>query len=230
MLDAKHHGVRATDHEKKVLRLWIEVGAPYPGTYAALGTGMIGGYHQNRQVHTDGDWPAAQSAGEVIDRRCKSCHQGSMVLPRNLSDECGLSFWKPSWSDPRLKRSRHIVFNLSRPEKSLILLAPLAGAHGGLDLCRQREEGRNSRREEMEPVFTSREDPDYQRLLALCRKGQEDLERIKRFDMQDFVPHPAYIREMKRYGVLDAAHPPDLPLDPYALDRAYWQSLWYRPR
>lgn len=229
MLDGSHYGVEATDHEKKVLRLWIEVGAPYPGTYAALGTGMIGGYHQNRQVHTDRDWPAARSAGEVIDRRCGSCHHGSRVLPRSLSDECGLSFWKPSWSDPRLKRSRHIVFNLSRPEKSLILLAPLAGAAGGWELCRQPDGDEDGPQNEALPVFTSSDDPDYQRLLTLCRAGKENLERIKRFDMPDFVPHPAYVREMKRYGVLEAAHPPDVPLNPYALDRAYWESLWYRP-
>jgi hypothetical protein len=43
MLDGSHHGVRATARQKKILRLWIEAGAPYPGTYAALGCGAIGG-------------------------------------------------------------------------------------------------------------------------------------------------------------------------------------------
>jgi len=47
MLDGSHYGVRATAHEKKMLRLWIEVGAPYAGTYAALGTGSVGGYAEN---------------------------------------------------------------------------------------------------------------------------------------------------------------------------------------
>ncbi len=43
-------------------------------------------------------------------------------------------------------------------------------------------------------------------------------------------PSPNYIREMKRYGVL----PEDFqlgrdPIDVYALDEAYWQTLWHRP-
>ena len=47
MLDGSHYGVQATPRQKKMLRLWIEVGAAYPGTYAALGCGMIGGYAEN---------------------------------------------------------------------------------------------------------------------------------------------------------------------------------------
>ncbi len=43
-------------------------------------------------------------------------------------------------------------------------------------------------------------------------------------------PSPIYIREMQRYGIL----PPDFdidrdPLDVYATDEDYWQSLWHRP-
>ncbi|HCX88719.1 MAG TPA: hypothetical protein DG761_11910 [Gammaproteobacteria bacterium] len=43
-------------------------------------------------------------------------------------------------------------------------------------------------------------------------------------------PSPNYIREMKRYGVL----PEDFqlgrdPIDVYALDEAYWRTLWHRP-
>ncbi len=53
MLDGSHYGVQADPHERKMLRLWIEVGAPYPGTYAALGCGSIGDYLENNQVHAD---------------------------------------------------------------------------------------------------------------------------------------------------------------------------------
>jgi hypothetical protein len=48
-----------------------------------------------------------------------------------------VSFWQPSLDDPRLLTSRHIVFNLSRPEKSLMLLAPLAKEAGGWGLCQK---------------------------------------------------------------------------------------------
>ena len=49
---------------------------------------------------------------------------------------------------------------------------------------------------------------------------------MKRFDMPGFHPGPEYVREMVRYGILPRA--PDSPIDVYATDRAYWESLWYR--
>jgi hypothetical protein len=48
--------------------------------------------------------------------------------------------------------------------------------------------------------------------------------------MPGFRPNRHYLREMKSYGVL----PPDFdiendPVDPYELDRRYWESLRHRP-
>ena len=48
LLDGTHYGVKATPLQKKLLRLWIDSGAAYPGTYAALGCGMIGNYAENQ--------------------------------------------------------------------------------------------------------------------------------------------------------------------------------------
>ncbi len=222
MIDGQHYGAKATPHQQKMLRLWIEVGAPYPGTYGALGCGAIGGYFQNGQVNTDWDWPTTEAAAEVIGRRCAGCHQKEMSLPRALSDERGMSFWRFSTSDPRLRLSRHIAYNLSRPEKSLLLLAPLAEAAGGWQLCRD-EQG------ERRAVLADTQDADYQALLAMIRAGKENLDQIKRFDMPGFQPPPQYLREMRRYGVLPAGFAHDQPADPYELDRRYWESLWYRP-
>lgn len=193
---------------------------PYPGTYAALGNGAIGGYHQNNLINTDFDWPTTQTAAAVIDRRCASCHQDAMVLPRSLSDERGISFWRFRIDDPRLKLSRHIVFNLSRPERSLLLLAPLAPEVGGLGLCRDAE-GRPA------SVFTASDDADYKALLAMVTAGKRNLDQIQRFDMPGFQPSPQYLREMRRYGVLSADHADDAAVDPYELDRRYWRSLWH---
>ena len=146
LLDGSHYGVQATPHQKKMLRLWIESAAAYPGTYAALGSGMIGNYAENNQINTGTDWPATMAAAEVIQRRCLACHdQPNRQLPLNLADERGVSFWQPSLDDPRLLTSRHIVFNLSRPEKSLLLLAPLAKAAGGWELCRDPKSGSSAR-------------------------------------------------------------------------------------
>ncbi len=51
----------------------------------------------------------------------------------------------------------------------------------------------------------------------------------QRFDMPRFQPRAEYVREMRRYGILPADAGRDKPIDVYATDRAYWQSLWYQP-
>jgi cytochrome c553 len=225
MLDGSHYQVKATPQQAKLLRLWIESGAAYPGTYAALGTGMIGGYAENNPVNTDWDWPETKAAGEVIARRCARCHEEpSRLLPKSLSDERGVSFWQPSMKDPRLNTSRHIAFNLSRPEKSLLLLAPLATGAGGWELCR------DPNTHQPVTVFESTNDPDYQKLLAQCVAGKDYLDRVKRFDMPGFKPRTDWVREMKRYGVLPATASADAALDFYLTERTYWKSLWHSPQ
>jgi hypothetical protein len=225
MLDGSHYDVKATSHQKKMLRLWIESGAAYPGTYAALGCGMIGNYQENELVNTGLGWSETRAAAAVIGQRCASCHEKpSRVLPTNLADERGVSFWQPSLSDPRLLTSRHIVFNLSSPEKSLMLLAPLAESAGGWGLCR------DPKTNERVTVFADKMDSGYQQLLALCGAGTKYLtEKNTRFDMPQFHPRLDWVREMKRYGILRADYQPGQPIDVYAIEREYWKSLWYVP-
>lgn len=223
LVDGSHYGATVTPREAKLLRLWIDAAATYPGTYAALGTGMIGGYEENQQVHSDHDWPTTRAAAQVIDARCATCHSGKgpPPIPRTLSDERGTSFWQPKIPDRALITSRHLVFNLSRPEKSLVLLAPLAREAGGFQLCRKPDDPA--------PVFSNTSDPGYQALLAMVTTGKQDLESITRFDMPGFKPRPAYLREMKRYGILPADLAPDAKVDPYQTDQLYWRSLWHQP-
>ena len=220
-IDGSHHDVRVTAEEEAALRLWLDASAPYPGTYAALGTGSIGGYIKNEQVlNTDSAWPTTRAAQAAFERRCASCHDAKgLALPRYLSDENGLSFWMPDMRDARLKRSRHALFNLTRPEKSYFLRAPLSAAAGGFGRCSQGQH---------RAVFESTDDPDYRCLLAMIEAGRETLNRIKRFDMIGFRPREEYLRELKRYGVLPATF--DLekdPVDPYRADRVYWDSFVY---
>jgi len=224
MLDGSHYGVRATAAQVKMLRLWIDTGAAYPGTYAALGTGMIGNYDENQEINLDTDWPTTQAGAAVLPRRCARCHdQPGRLLPTSLSDERGVSFWQPQMGDPRLNTSRHIVFNLSRPEKSLLLLAPLARSAGGWSLCRDPISSQPA------IVFSDTTDADYQALLAMCAAGRDQLARIKRFDMPGFRPRTDWVRELKRYGVLPATFQMGDPVDVYATEQRYWRSTWYQP-
>lgn len=227
-LDGKHHDVKAGEREKALVRLWLDLGAPYPGTYAALGCGSIGGYIQNNQIlNNDKDWDETRAAQPVFKDRCISCHDPKAhPVAQTLSDEIGLSFWAPNMDDPKLKYSRHVVFNLSRPEKSLILLAPLAKSAGGYGLCKPKGAATN----DDSTVFVNKDDPGYKLLMAMCEGGKHHLEEVKRFDMPGFKPRPEYVREMKRYKLLPESF--DLEKDPinvYEMDRKYWDSFIYNP-
>lgn len=216
LIDGSHYNAKLSPHEQDMIRYWIESGAPYPGTYASIGTGQIGGYPKSVLDTSDQKWPESIAAADAIRRRCTTCHDKAKPMPRFLSDDLGLVLSNPDDNDPRIRWSRHLMFNLSRPDKSLILLAPLAQVAGGFQRCGQ-------------PVFASPADPDYQAILALCREGQRHLNTIKRFDMPNFRPLPWYTREMQRYGIL----PPTLALntliDVYATDQAFWRSKWWQP-
>lgn len=197
-LEPAHHQVTVSPLEKKTIRLWIESGAAYPGTYAALATGMIGHYIENQPVRPDLQWPSTQAAMETIKRRCAGCHS-NRPLPLSVSDEA--------------RGLRHVAFNLSRPEKSLMLLAPLSRQAGGYGKCGA-------------AVFADTSDPDYAKILAAIEDAKQHLSR---FDMPDFRPGAPWVREMKRYGILPETADASRPIDVYAVERRYWESLWYRP-
>lgn len=225
-LEGEHYSVKATGHEIDMVRYWIEVGAPYPGTYAALGCGMIGGYTENRQDKSDQQWPSTITAVEVMKNRCGGCHNKSFLpLPVGMSDNRNV----PPWHDQPGYVPRHLVYNLTRPEKSLLLLAPLSRKAGGFGLCKPRDQKDDDPNKAL-PVFADTSDADYQKILAMCQYGSEQLKKIKRFDMPDFRPRRAYVREMKRYGILPKDLADDARIDVYATDQAYWQSLWHKPQ
>jgi len=180
-INGDHHKVKLSKHEQTLIRLWIESGAPYAGTYAALGTGMV-----PETVY-----------GRVWKKRCSSCHK-----------------------KPNRDIESELFHNLSRPEKSLALLSPLAKSAGGYNQCKTKDN---------KPVFADTSDPDYQQILKSIVNTKNHLDKIKRFDMPGFKPEPNYIREMKRYGILPKDLAEDKEIDVYATDRAYWKSLWYKP-
>jgi len=192
MIDEGHEDVELSASERKHLRLWIDSGAPYAGTYAALGTGMVG-VRVNEQI---------------LQRRCVGCHK-SRLQRQKMSLQ--------------LKYDDQILYNLSRPAKSPLLLAPLSQQAGGWGLCKTSAGGRSDT-----SVFATAEDPDYQDLLTSIQAGKAFLDRIKRFDMAGFRPNEHYVREMKRFGILPDEFDSDADaINVYEIDRAYWQSFWH---
>jgi hypothetical protein len=75
-------------------------------------------------------------------------------------------------------------------------------------------------------VFRTTADPDYMKLLGCMRDYRAALQQTTRFDMASFRPHPTYVSEMQRYGILpNSINPLEKPIDVYAADRAYWDSF-----
>ena len=76
-------------------QLWIESGAAYPGTYAALGTGMIGGYAQNSQVETDSTGPTTHGRRQVLPALRRLPQRPAVPAARIVSTNAASHFWQP---------------------------------------------------------------------------------------------------------------------------------------
>ncbi len=195
LIDGSHYGTKLSDLEKTTVRLWIEAGATYPGTYAALGCGNYG-------VHI---------FSKALRERCGECHG------REVNDKYGKRFVVSFPNGNGASDRPEPCCNLSRPDKSHVLLAPLAKHAGGLQLCKK-------------VVFADTNDPLYQSLLKSIQDSHQRLVEGKRFDMPGFRPNGHYIREMQRFGFLPKDLAADQPVDFRAVDRAYWDSFNYRPQ
>lgn len=216
LLNGGHHDVEVSAQERALVRLWIEAGATYPGTYAVLGTGMY----------------PVKLPEAVMQRRCAACHKAAKPTYRNPKKGAFyFQFGRREPPQPLLTDMndiiliRHLAYfqlgesplyqslcNLDDPERSLLLRAPLAKKSGGLQLCRG-------------TVFADKSDADYREMLRTVRDAAAALSRHKRFDMPGFRPNRFYIREMQHFGILPEDLPADAPVDPYAVDRAYWASF-----
>jgi hypothetical protein len=220
LVDGSHYDARLSEREQTIVRLWIETSATYSGTYAALGSGME---------------PVALPV-EVFERRCGECHGSEPNTKPRIGTGLYFTFGKSGPPLPlvheldELKRIRgtmgyfkfgrdrtpQSLCNLTRPDKSLLVRAPLSSEAGGLGMC--------------EPaVFPNTGDADYQAIVAAIRSAAKRHAEQKRFDMPGFRPNDYYLRQMQRFGVLPDDLEPDDPIDAYAADQAYWQSFWYRP-
>ena len=215
-LDGSHYDARLSERDRRLLRLWIDSSAVYAGTYAALGSGMF----------------PVEFPMSVMERRCGDCHGheppanpigpgryfrfGETGPPLPLVHEFTdlqqirgrIGYYK--FGNARPPQS---LCNLSRPDKSLLLRAPLSRDAGGLGLCGP-------------AVFTDTSDADYRAILAKILVAKERHDAEKRFDMPGFRPNVYYVRKMQEYGILPADLKADAPIDIRAVDEVYWRSFW----
>ena len=155
---------------------------------------------------------------DVHKRRCASCH-GKMPALEKYSIAGGS---RDGFRDT------HLAYNLTRPEKSPMLLMPLARKAGGWDMQKRGSDGKPAG--EPVEVFLDTSDPDYGAILGYIETGRLCLQENKRWDMPGFKPHPFYIREMKRYGILPESFGAARDdIDVFDIDRRYWESAWHYP-
>ncbi|MCP4375731.1 MAG: hypothetical protein GY794_06090 [bacterium] len=239
MLRGEHHKVRLSKHEIEMIRHWIHCGAPYIGTYAALIGGMVGstGYEKSHVTAIDTRILKSENvkrASKVINRRCGSCHTDVRNVPKHPADwGQGTKLIQPqrAWmikqKDNRAmwRFQQHILYNLTHPDQSVQILAPLAKKAGGYGACREITQD-NKPTDKVATVFASKTDPDYQTLLAAIRDVKVLHDSDPRWDTPGWKAPVEYIREMKRHGILPEAFDQEkTPLDPHKIDKRYWHAV-----
>ena len=222
LLDGSHYGVKATAAQKKVLRLWIDS--------ARLTRDLRGpGHRHDRRLRRK---PAGQDRlGLAHDKGRRGSHRPPLCrLPRRAGPLLPQPFRRTrrfllaaELDDPRLNTSRHIVFNLTQPEKSILLLGPLSAGAGGWGLCRDPKT-----RDASSSVFTSRFGSRTIRTLrghssagSSSRPGRESSGLICLAS-----PHASMGPGDETLRILDAGATRTRPMDVYAVEQRYWKSLW----
>ncbi|MCX7047908.1 MAG: hypothetical protein NTX50_20785 [Candidatus Sumerlaeota bacterium] len=222
-----HHNVKLDPREWRMVWLWIESGATYAGTYAAL----------RNEMEQAADFGATgrvfREAGKVLQRRCRSCHSPdetdpikSIALPynpelRKLIKRDPTKEWVPHErivfeNDPIARFSPNILLDFTHPRQSPLLLGPLAKSAKGWGSCGE--------------VFKDDQDPDFRILLSAIENAQKGIDAEPRFATPGFKPNWQYVREMKKYGILPASF--NLAKDEiniFDTDQKYWRSLWHQP-
>ena len=224
-IDGSHYETKLTAQERDLVRLWIEAGATFAGTYAAYNrtdSAVAGAQSNSTEV------AIGSPVSPIVERRCLSCHGSVANLGQRVEKIRVNRLYTTSpgnaWRG-RVNLPKHCwnLYNLSHPDKSMILLAPLAEEAGGYGWCKT-EDGQPV------AVFRNDQDPDYQALLQAVRAAKARQQKAGRFDMPGFRPNEHYVRWMKRFGILpEEFNSAEDPIDVYEVDQAYWRSLWYQP-
>jgi hypothetical protein len=152
--------------------------------------------------------PRVKAPKNILRDRCSSCHKPGELHQR--------------WQTGR-NRLMDRWYNISRPEKSLALLAPLSKEAGGLGLCQQREAKQLERDKSAPPavVFKSKDDPAYLALLKAIEDGADMAKRVPAYYEKAYKAPRAYVDEMQRFGVLPENVDPQ-SIDLFKTDEKYY--------
>jgi hypothetical protein len=129
----------------------------------------------------------------VFKRRCVDCHSRTIKTqaynyrrhdPKGAEVTVTSKIWteyaQREWfsGDYAFVGPCHRI-NLTNPEWSQMLTAPLAVEEGGLGLCKN---------EDGSPIFADKSDSDYKRMLEAFKKASQKLMSDPRVDMLSDIP------------------------------------------
>ena len=115
---------------------------------------------QNMPVRNEKDWPETRAMQEAVTRRCDGCHTPLDAKKGFGKYDIYVDNYTPR--NPRLARdmfiphdlsqgngrfSRFDIFDLSYPELSKAVRAPLSRSEGGLGICQRLRTSAHGRRE-----------------------------------------------------------------------------------
>ena len=216
-LEGGHRAKRATAEELNRVRTWLDTGAIHAGSIAAAESGMLGSYYLNKFAARDADWKEIADMNAVFKESCASCHKGEKRLPDRISRDrkerlnWHFAFYEKPDS-PRVRLSSEAVFNLTFPENSAVLCAPLDAKAGG----RAGKGGHPT-------IFKSRADPRYQTVLKAVQKAKNFVDsQNPRYDSPNYKPRGAYLRAMKRYGIIGGENAENFSA--IECDKKYWDA------
>ena len=219
-----HYGINMSDEDRELIKFWINTGGQYAGTYASQGPQGVFPWMEKNEPRDLLEFDSIDAAETVIRNNCNSCHTGDNAIPLRPDDH--EDFYGDNWSGiddgklehpQRSKYATDLIYNFTNPDKSVLLLAPLAVSAGGYGKCTSNGTS----------VFANTNNADYQTLLAAIEDCKTILNEKKRFDMTDFIPNRQWVREMKKYGLIPVdLNPYEDPVDPYEVEKEYYESMW----
>jgi len=185
-LDKPHQGVTVPPEDRRTIYTWIDANVPYYGVYHYT-DGRVRGARDRWYAQKKNQW-FDRGFLPVFRRRCYKCHARQIDVSRPWDAVRHVTVTSKVWNGIALMHHGFAHWdpyttlygpaqriNLTHPEYSQVLTAPLPKAAGGLGLCRPKEG--------MPRPFADRSDPDYQAMLQALRRGQETLTDHPRVDM-----------------------------------------------
>jgi hypothetical protein len=167
--------------DRQRIYTWIDAAVPYYSTHEVAQKRGIGG----RDRWLGREW-FEKEFEPAFKRRCMECHKGEVTHQTyNYNSSERLQVSSKLWNDLALSqfgfgRYKTALYgpdhriNLTHPEYSEMLTAPLAKSAGGMQLCEEEDGG---------PVFKDKNDPDYKLIRTALQHGAETLEKNPRLDM-----------------------------------------------